>query len=53
MKVILIANSEDRDKDVKAFYDAVCDEAAKTSFKFLHLELCFTGLEASYEEKKV
>lgn len=50
MKVILIADSGDRQEDVKYFYDAVCDEAAKTPFKFLHLEFCYSGFQEEVDE---
>lgn len=50
MKVILIADLDDRQDDVKDFYDAVCDEAAKTPFKFLHLDICYSVFQEGVDE---
>lgn len=50
MKIILIVDPSDDLDDAKLFYDAVADEASKTSFKFLHLELCSAGFLEETEE---
>lgn len=43
MKIIFIVDPSDDLDDAKLFYDAVADEASKSSFKFLHLEICTAG----------